>query len=107
MSPRWKKTLWGRDADGNPVDLEDDYIAWIRQWDDVEGRRVAYDELPGVTVSTVFLATDHNWRDTGDPILWGTMVFGGELDSEQWRYTSEKDALVGHAKVVAMVKAKQ
>lgn len=41
-----------------------------------EVRVVARDELPdGHTVSTVFLGIDHNFGDTGPPILFETMVF--------------------------------
>lgn len=55
-----------------------------------------------ITVSTVFLGMDHNVYTEGPPVLWETMVFGGSLDEEQERYTSESAALEGHAKWLAL-----
>ena len=68
--------------------------------------RVARDELPtGEWVSTVFLSLDHSHWDGGAPILFETMVFEGEHDSFQWRYRTLADALDGHAKILAAIKA--
>ena len=50
----------------------------------------------GVTVSTVFLGIDHNFLWTGAPVLWETMIFGGEFNGYQERYTSKEDAEKGH-----------
>ena len=47
------------------------------------------------------LGLDHAW--SGPPLLFETMVFGGELDEFQERYTSKPDALAGHARAVARV----
>tara|TARA_R110002072_G_scaffold269651_1_gene428951 strand:- start:257 stop:601 length:345 start_codon:yes stop_codon:yes gene_type:complete len=33
-----------------------------------------------IRVSTVFLGVDYNLSDIGEPLLFETMVFGGELD---------------------------
>ena len=52
-------------------------------------------------VSTVFLAVNHQWGD-GPPILWETMIFGGEHDGYQERYTSREEALAGHALALSM-----
>lgn len=56
----------------------------------------------GLTVSTVFLGIDHNWGD-GPPILWETMIFGGEGDGYQDRYSSLKSALAGHDHAIALM----
>jgi len=57
-------------------------------------------------VSTVFLGLDHNFFGDGSaPILWETMVFGGDMDQNQWRYGSYEDALAGHDRVVAELAA--
>jgi hypothetical protein len=51
----------------------------------------------------VFLGTDHNLGDYGDaPILYETMIFGGPLDQEQWRYASREEAVAGHATAVEL-----
>ena len=39
--------------------------------------KVAKDSIGGVIISTVFLGINHNWGE-GDPILFETMVFGGD-----------------------------
>lgn len=46
-------------------------------------------------VSTVFLSLDHNWGD-GPPILFETMIFGGEHDGYQERYRTWEEAEEGH-----------
>jgi len=67
-------------------------------------RVLARDELgPEVCVSTVFLGIDHNWVPQGPPVLWETMVFGGEHDGQERRYTSRDAALQGHAETLALV----
>jgi len=62
---------------------------------DCDGRRVALDEGDGVSVSTVFLGLDHSWGD-GPPMLFETMIFGGEHDEDQWRYSTWGEAVAGH-----------
>lgn len=97
------------DADGEPVAVED-VLEWSRWWQ-TANRIVAQDkdEAPGasddVMVSTVFLGLDHNFNATGPPVLWETLVFGGPLDGEMWRWTSRTDALVGHQEVCRLVAA--
>lgn len=56
-----------------------------------------------VQVSTVFLGMDHGWGISAEPVLWETMVFGGELDGEMSRYSSFDDALEGHHEMVERV----
>ena len=55
-----------------------------------------------VEVSTVFLGWEHG-EDRGHPILFETLVFGGEHDGHMLRYTSWEDALEGHEEVCKMV----
>jgi hypothetical protein len=66
-------------------------------------RAVAKTHLPGgVEVSTVFLGLDHNWGG-GEPLLFETMIFGGELDGEQWRYSTWEEAEKGHKRACGLV----
>jgi hypothetical protein len=68
-----------------------------------QDRRVTKTSLPGgVEVSTVFLGIDHNWGG-GEPLLFETMIFGGELDQEQWRYSTWEEAEKGHKRACMMV----
>lgn len=48
-------------------------------------RHVALDQIGDVVVSTVFLGLDHGFLQ-GAPILFETMIFGGEHDGAQERY---------------------
>lgn len=80
---------------GNPVP-EPDLDKWVEFFANREARRVAATELPGdVLVSTIFLGLDHGWGE-GPPVLWETLVFGGDLDGTMDRYTSKEAALAGH-----------
>lgn len=95
---------WMLDEKGEPKRAED-IIEWARWLErNQDARRVAFDEIGDVHVSTVFLSIDHAFTG-GPPVLWETMVFGGPRDEEQERYTSRADAVAGHARMVARVRA--
>jgi len=54
-------------------------------------------------VSTVFLrGIDHSFFG-GGPLLFETMVFGGEHDGDQWRYSTWAQAAEGHRHAVDLV----
>ena len=64
---------WILDENGNivgPVDL----MTWAK-WFEISRRIVKQEWVGDCWVSTVFLGIDHNFRRTGPPILWETMVF--------------------------------
>lgn len=72
-------------------------------------KKVAYDEIGEIRISTVFLSLDHNHSNGGPPVLWETMVFGildedGNEDEKQERYTSHEAALEGHNRWLEWVK---
>ena len=79
-----------------------DLISWA-SWYGKADRKVKKDKVGDVSVSTVFLGLDHQWGD-GPPLLFETMVFGGELDQEMDRYSTWEEAESGHAKMVERVK---
>ena len=57
-------------------------------------------------MSTVFLGLDYSFVDDAPPILFETMIFGGEYDQiKQWRYETEKEARENHASVVKDLQA--
>ena len=74
------------------------------QWleDNDHRRTVKRDEIGDILVSTVFLGLDHAWN-SDVPVLWETMIFGGEHDQYQERYTSHKDALEGHELALTLI----
>jgi hypothetical protein len=76
-----------------------EWMVWFENYD----RAVCRDEMPdGTLVSTVFLGINHQ-MGPGLPLLFETMVFGGALDHQQWRYSTWREAEQGHAAVLAAV----
>jgi hypothetical protein len=75
-----------------------EWAAWYERAD----RTVARTDIGEVRVSTVFLGLDHNWGD-GPPLIFETMVFGGEFDEWQERYSTWDQAVAGHEAMVAKV----
>lgn len=83
----------------------DDLYEW-GAWFQTANRHIAQDEpLPGVRVSTVFLGLDHRYGGDGPPLIFESMVFGGELDQEMDRYSTWEEAERGHAAMIERVKA--
>lgn len=71
----------------------------------VKERIVQQTEVCGARVSTVFIGLDHNLAEEGPPLLYETMVFGGELDASEERYATWDEAEAGHARWVEAVRA--
>lgn len=55
-----------------------------------------------VRVSTVFLGLNHAWGNE-EPVLFETMIFGGEHDQYQERYHTWAEAEEGHKKALEIV----
>lgn len=68
-----------------------------------ESRRVALDQVGDARVSTVFLSLDHGFGG-GPPLVFESMVFGGEHHEAQWRYSTWQEAVDGHAAIVAALR---
>lgn len=88
------------DKDGTPITTEK-----FEELHSTDGyKRIARDVLPdGKVVSTVWLGLDHRTSDSGDPVIFETMVFPAEdnfMDIDCKRYTNEDDAIDGHIEVV-------
>jgi hypothetical protein len=96
------------DADHHAV-AEPDLAAWARWFGNTTNRIVGRTEVTSdVTVSTIFLGFDHNFRITGrrgPAVLFETMIFGGPLDEARWRYSSWDDAATGHEAAVRKARA--
>ena len=82
----------------------EEFFSWAAEHLEKEsGDRVVGEfEERGVSVSTVFLGINHNFRGN-KPLWFETMVFGGALDREQRRYSTWEEAERGHAEMVARV----
>lgn len=91
------------DADGKTPVLCDNLIQWSKFFGNYEARRVDATELHDgkVLVSTVFLGVDHDYGEVV-PLLWETMIFGGEHDLYRERYARHDSAIAGHAAAVLL-----
>lgn len=79
---------------------------WLRLWKpDDATRRVAYSERDGVEVSTVWLGLDQGFGYSDRPLIFETMIFGGEHDKEQWHYSTLDEALEGHQRACLLAYA--
>jgi len=88
--------------DGHTPKPVDDVMTWATQLMNSDGRRVAYTEVPGGYVSTVFVGLDQAFTGDGPPLLFETMIFGGPHDEYQASYATWDDAERGHAVAVAI-----
>ncbi len=70
----------------------------------MENRRVANDQIGNVEISTVFLGLDHNFFDRGPPLLFETMIFGGEHNDYQERCSTWEQAEAMHKRATALVR---
>jgi len=78
-------------------------LEWSAKFNDMDYKRVALDELPnGYRVSTVWLGLDHSFGGA-TPLIFETMVFpaDGWGDEDCARYSTEAEAIDGHAAMVA------
>lgn len=85
------------DKKGNPIRSYDELTELSKDSNyKIVGRNKLKD---GKIVSTVWLGLDHNRADSGNPLIFETMVFPSEddfsdLDCE--RYSTEEEAIKGH-----------
>lgn len=78
-------------------------LEWAR-WYETADRSVAFTELNGARVSTVFLSLSHSFGE-GEPLLFETMVFGGEHDGEMTRCSTWEQAEEMHKNMVQLISA--
>ena len=77
-------------------------LEWAKAFENKD-RQLAQDFVGDVRVSTVWLGLDHRFGGGGRPLIFETMVFGGPLDGEQDRYSTEEQAMAGHAAMLKRV----
>ena len=90
--------------DNNNKPIAATSITEAAKWldENLERKVVKQDYVGDVWVSTVFLGLDHAWN-SDIPVLWETMIFGGEHDQYQERYTSYEDAVKGHQTALNLI----
>lgn len=84
-------------AEDGKTPIATDMMTWARGMDAQQRTKKRETIAEGVDVSTVFLGLDHSFGGSV-PVLWETMIFGGEHDGYQDRYTSHDAAMIGHEK---------
>ena len=75
-----------------------DVLEWAKFYEDFDNRKVANNEKNGVRVSTVFLGLNHSFLENRLPLIFETMIFGGEHDQYQDRCSTWKQAEAMHKK---------
>lgn len=81
------------------VPLEESY----KVYENPDMKIVQQEKVGDSFVSTVFLGLDHSWGDQDGPILFETMIFGGEYNDFQRRYKTYDEAVQGHNEALQMV----
>lgn len=66
-------------------------------------RHIGLDQVGDVEVSTVYIGIDHGHGLSERPLIFESMLFGGDYDGWAWRYATEREARAGHAHLVAAV----
>ena len=120
--------------DGKTPVEEPDLIKWGKWFEEHDNRRVAVTYIPEsiilgwisgllallgrlcrrprkqrdceIMISTVFLGIDHRFGDEGEPILFETMIFGGEHDEYQIRCSTWEQAEANHEIAVRKVRGR-
>ena len=109
----WDKDWNGRpiyyDRQGKPMTLQQ----WAEKFEDAHYRHVARDVIgpdepldpaPLITVMTSWLGLNHDWR-SDEPLIFETIVIGGEHDATGIWYTAETQAREGHRRAVEELRA--
>ena len=91
------------EVDGVPAE-EPDLMKWATEFRGAD-RTVKKTTIGDILVSTVFLGLDHQWGE-GPPLLYETMVFGGDFDEICERFSTRDGAILGHQQVVDLVRTK-
>lgn len=89
--------------DGHNAIPCDDLIKWAKWFEKADRIVVKTVISDNITVSTVFLGLNHNFGVKGKPLLFETLVFGGEYDGEMRRYSTWDKAEKGHKIMVEKV----
>ena len=83
--------------------VEPDLMTWAR-WFETADRDVARTKIGNIVISTVFLGLDHSFSQSGPPVVFETMVFGGYLADSEARYSTWEEAEKGHKEMVERVR---
>lgn len=89
----------------NKVPVKVDLLEWAQWFENFPDRHVGLNNLGDeVHISTVFLGLDYSFTSRRSPILFETMIFGGEHNEFQQRYHSWEEAEEAHEEIVLSVR---
>ena len=96
------------DKEGNL--LPDSHAACEMRYDRASGKisdyaRIGEDQVGEVRVSTVWLGLNHAFGRNSPPLIFESLVFGGEHDQDMMRYATEQEAIEGHRTAVENLRA--
>lgn len=78
-------------------------LEWC-SWFEHSGERILRkSKFSDIVVSTVFLGIDHNFTGKGPPVVFESMVFGGQHDQLCRRCCTYPEALQQHNELVQLV----
>ena len=89
--------------DGRRPVAVDSVIEWAK-WREGTSTRVGEDFIGEARVSTVFLGINHAYGDE-QPVLFETMIFGGDHDGYCRRYHTWEGAEGGHRRLVEKLRS--
>lgn len=79
-------------------------MEWGRWFELASNRVVEQTDIDKVRISTMFLGIDHSFGCGGPPIVYETMIFGGEHDQYQDRCCTWDEAKKMHTKALWLVR---
>lgn len=82
---------------------EPDLLKWGK-WMEGAERHIAKTEVKDIRVSTVFLGLNHCFGGEGPPLVFETMIFGGEHHDYQERCSTWEEAVAMHDQAVELAK---
>lgn len=96
-----KKYIMNKDGS---IQEEPDTIKWA-WWFENNQRTIqkTTSKKMGIMVSTVFLGIDHNFSNRGEPLVFETMIFGGEHDGWCARASTKDEAERYHKHAIGLV----
>ncbi len=91
----------------NKIPVECGLFEWA-EFVETNGRHIKKTQFPSVWISTVFLGIDHRLNfylkeEEEPPILFESMIFGGQYNDYQSRYATYQEAEEGHEELCEMV----
>jgi hypothetical protein len=79
-----------------------DVFTW-GQWHQMANCVLFRDRIGGILVSTIFFGLNRRSKPNDPPLIFETMVFGGDFGDYQERYATYSEAEAGHRRILAMV----